>query len=62
MNSPKDAAFALLKELPQTATFDDIMYGLYVRSKIENALAEADAGNLIDHAKVEQSMEQWLTE
>ena len=62
MSTAKQATQEILQELPDDATFDDIMYRLYVRSKIEHGLKEADAGNLIDQEEAERQMEKWLVE
>jgi predicted transcriptional regulator len=43
----KSAARETLESLPDDATWDDVIYRMYVRQKIEAGLADADAGNLI---------------
>ena len=58
MNTPKQATAEILKELPDDATFDDIMYRLYVLTKIERGLAEANQGLLIDQEDAEKAMEK----
>ena len=35
----------IIKDLPENATLDDIMYKIYVREKFEDAISEADNGN-----------------
>ncbi len=62
MNTPKQATAEILKELPDDATFDDIMYRLYVRRKVERGLAEADQGLLIDQEDAEKAMDKWLAQ
>ena len=47
MTTPKQSAKELLELLPDEATWDDIMYGLYVRQKIENGLADMEAGRSV---------------
>jgi predicted transcriptional regulator len=34
---------------------------LYVRQKIEQGLADADAGRVLSHAEVQQRLAKWLT-
>jgi predicted transcriptional regulator len=53
----KQALMELTKSLPDDCTWDDVMYRIYVRQKIENAMKEADAGNLIDHEEVFKEFE-----
>lgn len=46
-DTAKSAAKETLDSLPDDATWDDVIYRLYVRQKIETGLADAEAGNLI---------------
>ena len=45
----KPDAQRLVESLPETATWDDLAYEVYVRQSIEAGLADAEAGRLIDH-------------
>ncbi len=45
----KPDAQRLLASLPDSATWDDLAYQVYVRQAIEAGLAEADSGRLVDH-------------
>ena len=45
---PKEQARKLLDQLPDTASWDDVVYELAVRRSIERGLADADAGRLTD--------------
>lgn len=52
MNEPrsiKPEAQRLVENLPDTATWDDVAYEVYVRQSIEAGLADAAAGRLVDH-------------
>jgi predicted transcriptional regulator len=44
----KQQAHALIDGLPETATWDDVVYEMAVRRSIERGLADADAGRLTD--------------
>lgn len=44
----KQQAHALIDHLPDTATWDDVVYEMAVRRSIERGLADADAGLLTD--------------
>ena len=48
MATPKEQAHKLLDQLPETATWDDVVYELAVRRSIERGVADADAGRLTD--------------
>ena len=43
-----------LRELPEDATVEDAMERLYVLSKIERGLADADAGRTVPQEEVER--------
>ena len=44
----KQEARDLLEKLPETATWDDLMYKIYVRQAIEAGLEDSEAGRTID--------------
>lgn len=44
----KDRAFHLVQQLPANATWDDLMYRIYVRQAIEAGLADSDADRVTD--------------
>jgi hypothetical protein len=44
----KEEAYYLLKQLPNNATWDDLMYKIYVRQAIEAGLKDSKAGRTID--------------
>lgn len=44
----KDAAQAVVRSLPDDASWDDVQYHLYVRQQIEAGLSDDEAGRLID--------------
>ncbi len=49
MQSLKEMAHELIEHLPDTATFDDLMYEFYVRQKIEAGLKDAAEGRVLSH-------------
>jgi len=44
----KDAARAILDTLPDTASWEDVQYHLYVRQQIEAGLEDEAAGRMVD--------------
>ena len=44
----KEQARQLVEELPEGATWDDLMYKIYVRQAIEAGLSGSDAGRTQD--------------
>ncbi len=44
----KDEARRLVEDLPDDATWDDLMYTIYVRQAIEAGLHDSEAGRTVD--------------
>ena len=44
----RQEAQRLIEKLPADATWDDLMYEIYVRQAIEAGLADSDAGRILD--------------
>jgi predicted transcriptional regulator len=43
----KNEAKRLVEELPEDATWDDLMYRIYVRQSIETGLRDSEAGRVV---------------
>ena len=56
MATPKQAAKDLIEHLPDQASWNDIMYELYVKQKIEEGLADIEAGRTIPHEQVKAEL------
>ena len=48
----KTRVFETLESLPDDATWDDVMYRLYVRQKIEAGLKDVEEGNTLSNDEV----------
>ncbi|MCY4489770.1 MAG: hypothetical protein OXF11_22055 [Deltaproteobacteria bacterium] len=48
----RQEAQRLIEKLPASATWDDLMYEIYVRQAIEAGLADSDAGRTMDVKEV----------
>jgi hypothetical protein len=48
----KSEAIKLVQGLPESATWDDVMYRIYVRQKIETGLSDLRAGRTHSHAAI----------
>ncbi|BBO93086.1 hypothetical protein [Desulfosarcina ovata] len=46
--SIKEQAHRLVDNLPDTATWDDVMYRIYVRQAIEAGIKDSDQGRTVD--------------
>jgi predicted transcriptional regulator len=48
----KQEASRLVEQLPEHATWDDLMYEIYVRQAVEAGLADSEAGRTLDVKEV----------
>jgi hypothetical protein len=51
-HSVKKAAARLIRELPESASWDDLMYQIIVRQKIEAGLEDLRVGRVHDHRDI----------
>ena len=51
-NNIKQEAYNLLQKLPENATWDDLMYEIYVRQAIEAGIKDSEVGRTIDVGQV----------
>ena len=51
-NDIKKEALLLVESLPENATWDELMYRIYVRQAIEAGLEDASAGRIVDVREV----------
>ncbi|UCE37119.1 MAG: hypothetical protein JSW00_16780 [Thermoplasmata archaeon] len=54
MHAIKEEAITLIKSLPDNCSWDDIIYELYVKKKIEIGLEAAKEGRVISHEDVKK--------
>ena len=58
--SAKQRVLNAIKQLPDDASIEDILYTVYVIQRIEAGLADIKAGRTIPHEEVVQSIKKWL--
>jgi predicted transcriptional regulator len=56
MSDVKEEAKKLIDTLPEQATWDDVMYELYVKQKLQKVLDEAAAGKVVSHENAKQKL------
>lgn len=56
MSAPKHAAKELIDHLPDQASWNDIMYALYLRQKIEAGLRAVVEGRTVPHEEVKRRL------
>ena len=61
--SVKEHLHDLIDTLPDDDTaYEKLQYQLYVISKVNNGLAEIDAGQGVPHEQAVQRMQRWLAQ
>jgi hypothetical protein len=58
MSTAKECLIELARTLPDECTWDDVMYQIYVRQKIDAGARDLDAGRATPHEEVFQEFEQ----
>jgi predicted transcriptional regulator len=58
--TPKEDVLQLLESLPDTATWDEIEYAIYVRHKVRQGLEDIAAGRVLSSEEVRRQMQKWL--
>jgi predicted transcriptional regulator len=56
----KEKAVQAVQALPDDASLEDARERLFLLTRIERGLQQADAGELIPHEKVKERMAKWL--
>ena len=60
MGSPKDEVTALLKKLPDDASFEDIQYHLYVLEKVKRGLDRAQTEGTVSHGDAKRLLADYM--
>lgn len=54
MSRVKKEAMKMIDGLPEEISWDDIIYQMYVRNKIERGIKAADEGRIVPHDEVKK--------
>ena len=54
MSTAKEEAIELIAKLPEEVSWEDIMYRIHVKRKIEEGLKAADEGRTVSHDEVKK--------
>lgn len=60
MQSAKKEAEAMIRALPDDASFEDIQYRLYVLEKIRKGIESAEKGGGVPHEQARERLAGWL--
>ncbi|CAG7856534.1 hypothetical protein MCAMS1_01056 [biofilm metagenome] len=56
MQTAKQAATQVLEQVPEQASWDDIMYELYVKQKVEAGLKAVAEGRTVSHGEAKRRL------
>ena len=54
--SVKSQALKLVRNLPAASSWDDLMYRIYVRQKIDAGLGDIEKGRIYSHASLRKDL------
>ncbi|HEX8504642.1 MAG TPA: hypothetical protein VF630_04675 [Hymenobacter sp.] len=58
----KDQLATIISSLPEKATWDDVLYEIYVRQSVEQGLADVAAGRTIPAEEVKNFLKQRIAQ
>jgi predicted transcriptional regulator len=58
--NPKQAALNAIEHLKDSASYDEIMYQVYVLQKIERGREDVRAGRTVSHDEAKERLSRWL--
>ncbi len=61
MNTPKSEVAELLSLLPESASYEDIQYHLYVIEKIRRGAERVETEGALSHEEAKKRLSRWLT-
>jgi predicted transcriptional regulator len=56
----KERAIETIQRLPESATLEDIVAGLYFRQKVDRGLEDVQQGRVVSHEQAKQRLSRWL--
>ncbi|HZH88528.1 MAG TPA: hypothetical protein VFD78_05050 [Chitinophagaceae bacterium] len=56
MSGLKEEAKKIIEDLPENATWDDLMYQLYVKKRVETGIKEIENGETFSHEEVKKRL------
>jgi predicted transcriptional regulator len=60
MATAKQVVRDVLDTLPDECSLEDISYQIYLRARVEEGLADLDAGRTVPHEQVMREAAEWL--
>lgn len=60
MSTIKESVIAIVKEMPENVTLEDIMESLYVKQKIIKGQSQLESGQFYTHEEAKEILKEWL--
>jgi hypothetical protein len=60
VKSAKQAVQEVLEQVPDSASFEDIQYRIFVRQKVQQGLDDAAADKIVTQEDLEKRLAKWL--
>ena len=60
MQSVKESILAVIKNLPNDASYDDIMEALYINHKINIGIEQLENGNSLTLSQLRERLKSWI--
>ena len=55
----KEIAIETIKDLPENATMEEIIYALYLRMEAQKGFKDFNNGNIISHEDLMKEIKEW---
>ena len=62
MQTAKESLEAMIRTLPEDASFADVQDRLQLMEKLQERLASVDAGEVVSHDEAKARLAKWLTD
>lgn len=56
----KESVIDLLKNIPEDATYEDIIAEIYFKKQVEEGIEQLDNGQSLSNDEVKKRLEKWL--
>lgn len=60
MHRAKDHAISIIKNMPDTASYDDILYEIELQRKIAEGMDQVKRGATVSHEEAMKRLKKWL--
>lgn len=62
METPKNEVLKMLGNIPESSSYEDIQYHIYVLEKIKKGISDVENKNTFTEDEVQKRLSKWLKE